>query len=701
MMRKKILCKLSHQCNTIQSHHYSLSLFNEYYAIESFKMQMNKITFPYKQIYINMKIKVQIKMIKTDLIICNVIDYPNIQGIIHLFSSSAMSQKSLKIDQIINTQVIAINKRKKIIDLVLSQSSSSSKLANDQQHTTKQYLKQIYKELKQDMEMEGIIELIREHDVIIRLLHKKYKQIRVIAPAKTFNMNIHAQNLFKRQMKVKIMMSQIPKKVYQPLIVIIKSLFSLISIKSHKKSIKHSNFIDKQITTPDDIQINDVIDVRINLASDNLLYFKVAMCSNHSAYYGQVYGKIYAIDLYDLLIDNQYPIQNYIQNVNPNLSSILVKARVINIKESIKKEQLKLKQTETDDDDDDDQRPVVYKYNFDFSLRNAKAIESLTIGQEIKAIVTNIHSNEDDQHILYVQCANSYTGRIFINKNQIKSYNTGQCITCYIKYINLIYKKLDLSLTRTIVNEEIHLGQQYSGKIIKIIKNLGLIIQLSPKIIGRIHLTELNNQWLKQPLQSYQLHQIISATIIEKIDDQLYDMTLKKKKQEQSFDSFKENQLVYGYIKSCSAKGCFIYLTRKIIARVLLKDLNDQYIKDISAIYYPGKLVYGRIIKINHMNQFISLSLKQSIIDDNYQLSAMITFSSLKIHQIIKGTITNIVDYGIFITINNSDHLSGLCHISQIVDHDIRLTIDQIKNYYQIGDQVQAVIIKLNAEKKE
>ena len=49
-----------------------------------------------------------------------------------------------------------------------------------------------------------------------------------------------------------------------------------------------------------------------------------------------------------------------------------------------------------------------------------------------------------------------------------------------------------------------------------------------------------------------------------------------------------------GYVKTVSPKGCFIMLSRKIEARILLSNLSDQFVTDLVKEFPVGKLVIGR-----------------------------------------------------------------------------------------------------------
>lgn len=47
-------------------------------------------------------------------------------------------------------------------------------------------------------------------------------------------------------------------------------------------------------------------------------------------------------------------------------------------------------------------------------------------------------------------------------------------------------------------------------------------------------------------------------------------------------------------MKNITPKGCFIFLSRKIDAKILVSNLSDGYVQDLEKEFPVGKLVIGR-----------------------------------------------------------------------------------------------------------
>lgn len=52
--------------------------------------------------------------------------------------------------------------------------------------------------------------------------------------------------------------------------------------------------------------------------------------------------------------------------------------------------------------------------------------------------------------------------------------------------------------------------------------------------------------------------------------------------------------LLQGYVKNVTPKGCFVMLSRKIDAKILISNLSDDFVENPEKDFYVGKLVIGK-----------------------------------------------------------------------------------------------------------
>jgi rRNA biogenesis protein RRP5 len=82
--------------------------------------------------------------------------------------------------------------------------------------------------------------------------------------------------------------------------------------------------------------------------------------------------------------------------------------------------------------------------------------------------------------------------------------------------------------------------------------------------------------------------------------------------------------------------------------------------------------------------------------DDKLIVSGIKTIEDFAEGQVIKGTVSGVEDYGIFIKIEGSI-VSGLCHKSKISDDYVK----EVSDLFTVGDKVKAIILTIDKEKQK
>ena len=89
------------------------------------------------------------------------------------------------------------------------------------------------------------------------------------------------------------------------------------------------------------------------------------------------------------------------------------------------------------------------------------------------------------------------------------------------------------------------------------------------------------------------------------------------------------------------------------------------------------------------------MTLKESEV--NGELKIMKTFDDLQIGDIFEGTVTSTTDFGVFVKLDGTVNVSGLCHHSEISENDV----DNVKLLFGTGDRVKVKILKIDSEKRQ
>ncbi|XP_031396337.1 rRNA biogenesis protein RRP5 isoform X3 [Punica granatum] len=262
-------------------------------------------------------------------------------------------------------------------------------------------------------------------------------------------------------------------------------------------------------------------------------------------------------------------------------------------------------------------------------------------------------------------------------------------------------------------------GDVVGGRISKILPGVrGVVVQLGPTVSGRVHFSELTDSFVTDPLSGYHEGQFVKCKVIETghsatgtlhIDlsfrsslkgmgglssKELSDNVDSSYKRVEKIEDLHPNMMVQGYVKNVSPKGCFILLSRKFDAKILLSNLASGFVDDPDKEFPVGKLVMGRVLSVEPVSCRVEVTLKTNDADSEPKPKSY-DFSSLHIGAIVSGRIKRMEAYGLFITIDHTN-LVGLCHISELSDDHV----DNIESKYKAGEKVTAKILKVDEERR-
>ncbi|KAI8904014.1 hypothetical protein EDD86DRAFT_206747 [Gorgonomyces haynaldii] len=310
-----------------------------------------------------------------------------------------------------------------------------------------------------------------------------------------------------------------------------------------------------------------------------------------------------------------------------------------------------------------------------------------------------------DKSALWVQLSPTVLGRVDVTdctldpeiaKQLDAHFIVGQPVVCYIT--RLQDSKLDMSLLgpETKDYETLQVGTKLLVSVAHVDPAKGLSVSLGPKRYGRVHLTDIQDGYPANVTTVFNVGDY-ALGVVAGVDasKKRIDISLKQSEVKDGIveEELKEGQVVKGYVRAISEKGCFVDLSRTLHGRVKIANLSDAFIKDWSTAYKPGQLVTGRILSIDAVQQKVELSLKQSDTDPD---ALKIHFADLKEGSRVSGVVTKVEKYGVFIRVQDSQ-LSGLCHISEVSDQPVQ----NLERLYAVGDLVRAYVLKVDQKKRQ
>lgn len=161
------------------------------------------------------------------------------------------------------------------------------------------------------------------------------------------------------------------------------------------------------------------------------------------------------------------------------------------------------------------------------------------------------------------------------------------------------------------------------------------------------------------------------------------------KKKEETLKTLKEGDVLKGLVKNITDYGVFIDLGG-VDGLLHISDISWRRVTHPSEFFSVGEEKEFIVLKYDPASEKVTLGYKQKTpdpwqsVEDKYQ-------PGMK----LKGKVVNIVDYGIFVEVEEG--LEGLIHISEL---DWAPRQKRPSKYFTAGDEVEAVVLNVNKQER-
>lgn len=344
----------------------------------------------------------------------------------------------------------------------------------------------------------------------------------------------------------------------------------------------------------------------------------------------------------------------------------------------------------------------------------ALSLDKIEVGSTFIAFVNNIL---DD--CLWVNLSPGVRGRITalditddvsLLKDIEANFPIGSAIRVRVTGVDISNNKLDLSARigqtgEALTFRNLNRGTVVPGKVTRV-TDRQVMVQLSENVSGPVNLPDLADDFAQANPMAHARNDIVRVCVVE-VDPPNKRIRLSMRPSRTlnsalpvvdpeliSIDQLKVNDVVRGFVKNVADNGIFVNFGGSVTGYVRISDLSDSYIKDWKSAYQVDQLVKGKVIAVDKARNQVQLSLKSSVLDANYV--APLTFNDLTVGQVVTGKVRKVEEFGVFVVIDGSSNLSGLCHKSEMADGKV----ESAKKLYEEGDVVQAKILKLDPERK-
>ncbi|RPB10143.1 nucleic acid-binding protein [Morchella conica CCBAS932] len=289
-----------------------------------------------------------------------------------------------------------------------------------------------------------------------------------------------------------------------------------------------------------------------------------------------------------------------------------------------------------------------------------------------------------------------------------KNFPIGSALKARVLSVDTEHKKLNLSArplsASTLTYDQLSKGVVVPARVTKV-SDRQVIVQLSESASGPINLTDIADDFSEAKVSNFRKNDIIRVCVLD-LDKPNKRITLSARPSRvlsstltvrdpevQTIANINVGDVRRGFVKNVSDKGLFVSLGGNVTAWVKVSDLADTFLKDWKSMFTVDQLVEGKIVAVEKTLGHVQMSLRPSAISG--ELKKQTQLSELKAGQIVTGRIKGVVDFGVFIQLDNAATISGLCHKTQIADG----VVEDIGKLYAEGDPVKAKILKVDVQK--
>lgn len=231
--------------------------------------------------------------------------------------------------------------------------------------------------------------------------------------------------------------------------------------------------------------------------------------------------------------------------------------------------------------------------------------------------------------------------------------------------------------------------------IVKNITNYGAFIDIGG-VDGLLHITDMTWGRIAHPSELITIGDTITVKVLsfdkdtEKISLGLKQLT--PNPWEEVEKTLIIGSPIKGKISSITDYGLFVEVAPNIEGLVHISEVSwTDRIENLHSLYKVGDIIDVLLVSLDKDNRRMSLSIKQLSKNPWEQVTEQFT-----VGQKIKGTISNITDFGVFVQLLPG--IDGLVHISDLswTEH-----VEHPKDKYQIGQEIEVIVLGVDKDNKK
>ena len=327
--------------------------------------------------------------------------------------------------------------------------------------------------------------------------------------------------------------------------------------------------------------------------------------------------------------------------------------------------------------------------------------EKYSIGDEVEGRVIRIKDFG-----AFVEIEEGLNGLLHISemawayvKNPSELVSEGEVLKLRILEIEPEKKKISLGLKQLLPNpwedvkKKYSIGSVVEGKITQV-TSYGANIELEAGVSGVIHLSEIDWEYVERPSVVLKKYMVLPLKVI-KIDEDAHLIFLSRKRTLpnpwEDIDKFyKIGSVAKGKVIRLRDFGAFVKLDKGIEGFVPVSEIDWERIKHPSEKLKKDQEYEFKVIKIDKEKSQLTLSQKKLLADPWLDIKRKYAVGTL-----VEGKVVNLTDFGAFV--NLEENIDGLVPLIEISHNKI----DNPKSVLSVGEEVTALVIKLDSQRKK
>lgn len=278
-----------------------------------------------------------------------------------------------------------------------------------------------------------------------------------------------------------------------------------------------------------------------------------------------------------------------------------------------------------------------------------------------------------------------------------EEFRVGTIVPAKVTHVDVDHFAVSVSGRKNTIKsvEDIKVGDVLPSLVLNVREN-SVLVSLGENLTAVSMVTDALDDYTLRLSDNFHVGEFHTATVVS-TDRKIYVSLRSKHPKDRTINSIediKRGDIVRGYINKITNTGLFVDLGRTVYALVRVSDISDSFLKNWKDGFSVNQSVKGRIIEANSEGRVL-MSLKSSVV--NGDLQNLKAFTDLKIGDVYEGTIKKVEEYGVFVSLDGTDNVSGLCHRSEITDAPVKNAGD----IFNEGERVKVKVLDINEQKKQ